>query len=378
LGKKILVGIVAIFILGAIFIWSPSFTGLFGLSVGGKEVKIGAILPLSTKGGQVGQDWMRGILLAQSISDKNSANLRLTVFFEDDKCSAKEALSAYQNLKQRGVNIFLGPGCSTGALAVGPVAQNDGSLLFTPGAGTDKVVQIGDFIFRNNASSSRKAIAVADFAKTRFKNIAIIYDASTDAFVDEKNSFISQAAKDNIRITSENAFVGSESDFKTILLKSLDGKPDAVYIAAIMPNAAIIVKQLKGIDENVQILTTEPMAADGTFIKATGSLSEKIIFSTTDFGRENDPTFWDTYVHEYGVQPSIYSAQAYDNFMILNQIISTNCQTGNSVCIKNNLRELSNYFGASGKISIGANGDAEKELVIKVIKNGELIKYQAD
>jgi hypothetical protein len=42
------------------------------------------------------------------------------------------------------------------------------------------------------------------------------------------------------------------------------------------------------------------------------------------------------------------------------------------------LRELSNYFGASGKISIGANGDAEKELVIKVIKNGELIKYQAD
>ena len=180
----------------------------------------------------------------------------------------------------------------------------------------------------------------------------------------------------NKLVISRNPFNKDDLDFKTIVDKVKEENIDLIFVASHMPQSAEIIKELKIRNIKAKIVTLDVKAVDSDFQKLLGKLTEGVVFSGTDFERNTNPEFWDKYVAKYKRDPSMYSAQAYDAIKILGAIIKSKCFDGNSYCIKDELYKINNYTGASGPLTINKYGDAQKEIVIKEIRNEKFVKIE--
>ena len=90
----------------------------------------------------------------------NGRMLELVV--EDSKCSAQDAISAYNKLTDvDGVKIILGTTCSGAMLGVAPLAEADGVVLFSGLSSNPDIANAGDYIFRTQISDIEVAFAPA-------------------------------------------------------------------------------------------------------------------------------------------------------------------------------------------------------------------------
>jgi branched-chain amino acid transport system substrate-binding protein len=368
---KIIIGIiVAIIIIGGVW---------YGVSkkpttpTTKEPIKIGVILPLTGNAAAYGNQIKKGIDLAlQEIKDS-----QINILYEDSKCDPKEGISAYNKLVNiERVKIIIGDFCSSVVLAIGPLAEQNHILLITPGAAARQISQLGDYIFRNHVTMGQKTGTLAQFASKKFRKVAIIYNSSNDAFVDGMNVFKELYTKQpNNEIVAIEAFKTGDSDFRSQLSKIKNKNPEAIYIGSLASELGLIVKQIKELNINAQILTDDGVL-DPQFLKNTGNLSEGIIFGTTNFDKSFAPDFWNNYLSSFKEEPTIFSAQGYDTLKIFYSIIKDKCQNGDPTCIKDELYKIKNYPGASGKTSFDENGDALKEIIIKTIKNGQFVPYE--
>ena len=369
--KKIIIGIIVL----AVVVWGG--VKLFGTKEEkiSEPIKIGVILPLSVKAANLGENAKQAIDLA--MIEINKTTPKIEVIYGDDRCDPKEAVSVYQLFKQQNVKFIIGPICSPGTLAVAPLAERDGVVLITTGSAAETISQAGDFIFRNHITMSQKTGKLAQVAALKFNSVATIYDQANDAYLAGNNIVVDEFNKQSKVVAVTEGFGKDATDFRTQLTKIKIKQPEAIYIGALMPQAAIIVNQMKELGISSQIISEDGFAVDNKFLEAIGKSSEGIIFATTDFNRENtNQIFWDLYAQQFGRNPDIFAAQSYDTAMILVKIIRENCNSGNSVCVKNSLYKIQDYPGVSGKTSFDQNGDVKKSVVLKTIKNGQFVKYE--
>ena len=75
----------------------------------------------------------------------------LELIVEDSKCSAQDAITAYNKLTEvDGVKIILGTSCSGAMLGAAPLAESDGVVLFSGLATNPDIAHAGDYIFRTS------------------------------------------------------------------------------------------------------------------------------------------------------------------------------------------------------------------------------------
>lgn len=223
----------------------------------------------------------------------------------------------------------------------------------------------------------QKTGLLGKFACKRFNKVAIIYDNSSEAFVDGMNAFKNRYVKESNEIVAIESFKKGDADFRSQLLKIKLQNPEAVYIGGYAAEISLIVKQMEEQKIKTQILTDDAIL-DPSFLKTVGNLSEGIIFGTTRFDKDIAKDFWTSYFNLFGAEPTIFSAQGYDTLKILNSIIEDKCSNGNSTCLKNELYKVEDYLGVSGKTSFDENGDVKKEVIIKTIKNGQFVPYNSE
>jgi branched-chain amino acid transport system substrate-binding protein len=338
-----------------------------------ETIKIGAILPLTGSAGSLGEYMRNAINLATEKANKNRPLIE--VYFEDEKCDPKEAVSAYQALRVKGIKLIIGAGCSSSTLAIAPLAEQDRVVLITPSSAADKISEAGDYIFRNHVLASQKEGKLGEFVGEKFNTVATIYDQANDAYVSGEKAFVEQVQNKGGNVVERQAFQKGATDFRTELTKIKAKNPDAIFVGAVMPESALILKQLKELRVKYQIFTDDGPATDSKFLDAVGDLAQGIIFSGPDFKRETNSEFWDLYTNRFSKNPNVFAAQAYDCLMILADTISQKCKTGDSTCVKNAFYGIKNYVGASGLTTFDKNGDALKPIVIKTIKNGQFVPY---
>ena len=342
------------------------FSGVFNGNVvknNEKTIKIGVLFPFSGKIASIGDSMRDAVELAHS----NSDNIEL--IYQDEECDAEKAVSAYRALRLQGVRIIIGAGCSSSTVAVAPIAESEKVLLFTPLSSADVISKMGDYIFRNHEFASQKAGKIAEFASTKYKTAAIIYDATSDAYVSSQKIFADNFKGDTLDVES---FQKNANDYRSQLIKIKEKNPEAIVVFALMPDSGLIIKQMNELGIKSQIIGEDGLVLDSDFIKAVGNLSNGIIFAGTKFDRESSPEFFDAFNKKYGKDPRQWDAQAYDNYMILKKIINEKCHDGDPTCIKNEIYKIQNYKGASGILSFDSNGDARKDVAIQIINNGRI------
>ena len=187
-------------------------------------------------------------MAADEINAAGGINGRLLEFVvEDSKCGAQDAISAYNKLtKVDGLRIILGPSCSSAMLAVAPLAEADGVILFSGLASNPDIANAGDYIFRTQISDVQVGIDTGNTLwEDGIRTLATITE-TTDYAEGVRRTSVAQFEQRGGRVVAAEKYQSDTIDFRTQLAKLFAVNPDALHIAPQSEfSAGAIVKQAR-------------------------------------------------------------------------------------------------------------------------------------
>ncbi len=348
-----------------------------------KEIKIGAVLPLSGDNATYGVALKKGMDLAiDEINNHGGIHgKKLEVIFEDSQGEPSKGISAFNKLtKVNKVPMVIGDMFSAGTLAIGPIAEKQKVVLLSPTASAVDLTNAGDYIFRIYPSDSYDGTYLADFARTKLNasTASIIYlQVTSIATVSQvfKEKFESLGGK----VLSSESYKEGDTDFKGQLLKANNVNPDVLFIPGYLREMALLLKQAKELGIKNPFLSISTFY-DSKIFELAGDASEGVLFSSPAFDTSSNVPeivkFVTLYKSRYNNQtPDILSGYGYDVINIAAHAFST-ATSITPENIKTSLYQIKNYLGVTGKTSFDANGDVIKELKIMQVKNGKFVPYQ--
>jgi len=343
-----------------------------------REIKIGAILPLTGSSAQYGQWSKNGADLAvEEINQQGGIRgRRIKIIYEDSKTDAKEGISALNNLYTIHKIQAVITESSGVVLAIAPVAERNKIVQLNVGAVNPQIRKAGDYTFSNINDANAEAYQMARFVfdRLQFRKLAILY-ANTSYGIGARNAMIERFKILGGQIVADEIFEENSGDFRTQLTKIKSANPEAIYIVAVTKDAALILKQAKEIGLKVQFLSATFFEGKDV-IDIAGDAAEGTIYTSTalDTSSSDVQKFISNYYDKFGITPEIYSATAYDAIRILALAIKN---VGyDSSKIKNFLYTVKDYPGISGVTSFDADGAVEKPVLFKILRNKKFELYE--
>ena len=173
-------------------------------------------------------------LAVEEINAAGGINGRmLELIVEDSKCSAQDAITAYDKLTDvDGVKIILGTSCSGAMLGAAPKAEADGVVLFSGLATNPDIANAGDYIFRTAMSDAQLGIDTGNVLwSDGVHRLATITEA-TDYAEGVRRTTVDQFEKRGGEVVGSERYSSEVTDFRTQLTKLFNENPDALHIAS--------------------------------------------------------------------------------------------------------------------------------------------------
>ncbi len=360
--KNMLVGltvlIVAIIIVN-IFVFIPK--------QGEEIIEIGFIGILSGVGANEGITTKQGVDLAvKEINNAEGINgKKIKINYQDTPNDDKKtAVSSFYQLNNNGVEIIIGTTWSGSALAVAPIACNNNVLMIAPAIGIKEFEQECDYIFNIwMADEDVSRLLGKKIYNNGHRKLAIIGSQQAWEIVQArsvKESFIESGGE----VVVYELPSAEQKDFKTEILKVKEAKPDAIFIQYIYQD--IISKQLKQADVNIPIYaelvdTTRIENANGAL---EGTIATSQVSPTTDFIEK--------FKKEYNQVPDFGADNGYDIVKLIAKAIEETDST-NPEILKEYLKTVEYYDGASGYLTFTEDGGVTKEISFIKIDNGNIV-----
>ena len=269
-------------------------TGALGCSSdsdGEKPYRIGSMDSLTGPGETYGTSANQAKQLA--VDEINAAGgvdgRMIELVVEDSKCSAQDAINAYQKLTDvEGVRIILGPTCSGAMLGAAPLAEGDGVVLFTGTASNPDIANAGDYIFRTSMSDEYVGIDSGNLMwSDGVLRVATITE-STDYAEGVRRTTVEQFRKLGGEIVAEERYSSDVTDYRTYLSKLLDSGPDAVHLAAQSEfSGGTVMKQLRELGYDGPIYS-EVVALGSTALEIAGEAATGAKAVTTHLDPNNE------------------------------------------------------------------------------------------
>ena len=171
----------------------------------------------------------------------------LELVVEDSKCSAQDAINAYNKLTDvDGMKIILGTSCSGAMLGVAPLAEADGVVLFSGLASNPDIANAGDYIFRTQISDIEVGIRTGDVLWADGVRALATITEETDYAEGVRRTSVAQFEKNGGKVIAEERYGSDTTDFRSQLTKLIEANPDALHIAPQSEfSAGTIVKQAR-------------------------------------------------------------------------------------------------------------------------------------
>jgi len=356
---------------------------IIGCTKAAKEVKIGAILRLST-GASDGLPAKRGIEIAvKEINSSGGINGKpLKVIFEDSKDSAQASVTAFQKLiSMDKVKVVIGPMMSGNVLAVAPVAEREHIAVVTPNGTSPKISAAGKYIYRGCTRIDKQAEALTKYAKEKMgvKTVAILY--SNEPYGKGSNKLFTKYFADlGINVVATESFMRGDREFSAQLTKLKQQTFDLLFIPGYLQETApaIVAARKMGID-------VPSMGAFGDmapkYIELSGKASDGHVIAgeyDPDYDTPTNKAFKQKYmeiVNSRANEPNniMFAAITYDMTEIVARAIAARGYDPDA--IRGYLDNLKDFDGATGKLSFDKNGDVIKQGVyIFKVEGGKYVK----
>ncbi len=280
---------------------------------------------------------------------------------------------AAEEAVRHNVAAVIGAHWSSHSLAMGPVLQEAGIPMISPGSTNPKVTQLGNYIFRACFIDSFQGKAIANFAINQLKaKTAIVLRNIDEAYSMQLADFFTVAFKHHQgRILWEDGYRGKAVDFKQILKQVHQLRPDVVYVPGYTRDSGLIIKQAVSLGIKATFLGgdawDEIYAIAGNAVE--GSYHSAPWHPQVPF--EKSVHLQKIHQQTYGTPINNFSAPlAYDATMLLMDAIQRAGSLDRSR-IRAAIAATHNFKGATGPISFDANGDpVNKAIIILKLENG--------
>ena len=352
--------------------------GMFGP----KEIKIGAILPLSGDAALYGVSPQKGMNVALDEINKYGGikGKKLIIQYEDSKALPNDGVAACNKLITIDkVKAIIGDAASSVTLAIAPIVEKNKVVLLSPLSSAPAITNAGDYIFRIVPSDLFGGKIAAYFAvkDQLWEKVAILY-INNDFGVGLKDVFKNELeALGGAVVIAESADQGS-TDFRTQLFKIKKSKPEAIFVIGYRETPKILI-QMREIGLKIPVLGTGDME-DPNLIKIARKAAEGIFFTQLKYDITDSTSslveFVNRYKMKYNTEPDIFAAYGYDAMRLLAYAIGQSDFTGEG--IKNALYQVKSFKGVTGEISFDANGDVIQTMGVKTVKNGKFIWYKKE
>lgn len=342
-----------------------------------KEIKIGAVLPLTGSAAVWGENSRMGLEIA--LEEVNAAGgvkgKKVNLIFEDSQSDSAKAVSALQKLISTDkVSVVIGDIASSSVLAMAPIAEKAKVVLLSPGASNPDISKAGEFIFRNWQSDALEGKVDAKYAYEHlgWKNVAVLY-VSNAYGTGLKTVFEESFQKLGGKISASESFEQGATDMRAQLNKTRNLKLDAIYMPGYPPEMAILLRQAKEMGIKVPFLSVQAFD-DPKILKTAKDAAEGVIFSVPkppDPSNQVVKNFIDKYKQKFSRDPGVTSDTGYDALKI---IVWAMNQAGTSAeDVRHQLLTLKDFPGAAGLTTFDKNGDVIKPFIFRTVRKGQFI-----
>ena len=319
--KKVLAMLMAALMVAAMFTGcsssKPATETTAAAAAAAGTVKIGMSGPLTGGASAYGLAVKAGMEVAvEEINAKGGLQIEFNA--QDDEADGEKAVSAYNVLKDWGMQVMAGQVTTGSALAVAPESTADNMFNLTPSASAESLALSGANIFQMCFTDPNQGASAAELVSTKAlgTKVGVIYDSSDDYSSGLYKGFSDKAAELGLEIVATTSFTAdNKADLSTQVTQCQDAGADLVFLPIYYTEAAQILSYANKIGYAPKFFGCDGMDGILTIEGFDTSLAEGLMLLTpfaADAQDEKTQAFVSAYKEAYGDTPNQFAADAYD------------------------------------------------------------------
>jgi branched-chain amino acid transport system substrate-binding protein len=348
----------------------------------GGAIKIGVYEPLTGANAGGGAIELEGVKLANKLYpdvEVGGKTYKVELVIADNKSDKVEAANAVQRLiTSDKVSLLLGSWGSSLSIAGGEVAKDAGIPVIGLSCTNPLVTAGNDWYFRVCFIDPFQGTVMANYAYNELgaKNAVIVREISNDYSVGLAkfftDKFVELTGNPNAILTIIDYNTGDQ-DFSAQLTQVKSLNPDVVFAPGNFTESALVIKQARDLGVSAPFIGGDTWETP-EFVDVGSDRVEGAVFSSfyDSSVAANDvaKTFLTEYTAEYKKDPAAVTALGFDGYLLALDAMRRAGST-DPAAIRDALAATSGFEGATGEVTLDANGDATKSAFIKEIASGK-------
>lgn len=321
--KKVLAMLMAALMVAAMFTGcssskSATETTAAAAAATAGTVKIGMSGPLTGGASAYGLAVKAGMEVAvEEINAKGGLQIEFNA--QDDEADGEKAVSAYNVLKDWGMQVMAGQVTTGSALAVAPESTADNMFNLTPSASAESLALSGANIFQMCFTDPNQGASAAELVSTKAlgTKVGVIYDSSDDYSSGLYKGFSDKAAELGLEIVATTSFTAdNKADLSTQVTQCQDAGADLVFLPIYYTEAAQILSYANKIGYAPKFFGCDGMDGILTVEGFDTSLAEGLVLMTPFDANASDEAT-QSFVAKFkekmdGLVPNQFAADGYD------------------------------------------------------------------
>jgi branched-chain amino acid transport system substrate-binding protein len=177
-------------------------------------------------------------------------------------------------------------------------------------------------------------------------------------------------AKHGIQLVLVEKYGGKDTDMRTQITKLKEADIDTWFACGAYQDTGLVFKQAKELGFTKPAFGMVAVESKKLF-EVAGDAAEGVIFTSTKWSCDNAQSFCDTFKQKYNATPDYRAAFGYDAPKIIAEAIKRNGYSAEG--IQKGLLSIQDFVGAGGKTAFDAEGNAQKEVIVKQVKGDKFV-----
>jgi branched-chain amino acid transport system substrate-binding protein len=339
-------------------------------------IVIGHFASLTGSEATFGVSTDHGVILA--LEERNAAGgvkgRKLEVKTLDDASKSSEAGNVVQRLiSEDHVVALLGEVASGSSLAGGKVAQQFGVPMISPSSTNKKVTEGRDMVSRVCFLDEFQGYVVAKFAKDqKLDKVAVLFDQAAPYSKGLAETFKSEFEGLKGTITTSQAYTAGDADVSAQLQSIKTSGAQAVFLPGYYTDAGNIVNQARKLGITVPFLGGDGWDSS-KLAEIGGAAIEGSYYSnhySFDEARPEVQEFVTKFQKRWNETPDGLAALGYDAARVLFAAMDRAPSLGGKD-LAAAIAATKDFPGVTGKITLDANRDAQKQAVVVQMRGGK-------
>ncbi|MBQ9932632.1 MAG: ABC transporter substrate-binding protein [Ruminiclostridium sp.] len=349
-------------------------------------LKIGGIGPLTGAVATYGVATQRGAQIAvDEINAMEDKAFAIEYDFQDDTGVAETAVSAYNTLKDWGVDVIYGTTTTGPCITIASETNADRIFQLTPSASSPDVTAGKDNVFQMCFTDPNQGVTAANYVKDTglATKVGVIYNNGDAYSTGIAQGFIAQCASLGIEVVTEQTFpADTNTDFNVQLTACKDGGAELVFMPIYYTPASLVLTQADAMGYDPIFFGGDGMDGILNIEGFDTALAEGLLLLTPfNAASEEAAGFVAKYQEAYGEVPNQFAADGYDCiyaiYNAVQQIEGALEMDQAALCDALIAVFTSADFSVDGLTGAGmtwqANGEVAKEALVVAVQEGAYV-----